>query len=319
MWQNKTLAITGGTGSFGKKMVEYALSTQVSEIRVISRDEFKHHQMQKNFRDDRLKFYIADIRDLAALSSSLFNVDYVFHAAALKQVPSCENFPQEAVKTNILGSDNVFKASIDNQVQSVIALSTDKAVYPVNSMGITKSLMEKIALKYSGNGVTKINITRYGNVLFSRGSVIPLFLDLARNNKPLTITESSMTRFLLPLNDAIKLVEYALFSNDDGCIFTRKSSAASVETIANAIKTLNSDDISIESIGIRPGEKLHETLLTEEEMSIAIDEGDYYKIPEIPRTYTKNSTSYSSDKTTQLSTDDFLKLITTQPEYKEYL
>lgn len=279
MLNNKTLLITGGTGSFGNAVLNRFLNTDIKEIRIFSRDEKKQHDMRVEMRNDKLKFYIGDVRDFDSISNALKNVDYVFHAAALKQVPSCEFYPIEAVKTNVLGTENVLNASIINNVKKVVCLSTDKAVYPINAMGISKAMMEKIMVAKSRNsGDTTIVGTRYGNVMASRGSVIPLFFDQITNRKPITITDPDMTRFMMTLEDAVELVLYAFEHGNSGDIFVQKAPASTIGELADALKTIYNSDVPINIIGTRHSEKLYETLLSKEELIMSEDLGDYYRI-----------------------------------------
>ena len=283
MFKGKVFLITGGTGSFGSTVVGKLLETDASEIRIFSRDEKKQDDMRKRFSNPRLKFYIGDVRELSSLVSATRCVDYVFHAAALKQVPSCEFYPLEAVKTNVLGTDNVLEACIRNEVSKVVCLSTDKAVYPINAMGISKAMMEKVIIGKARNvdaQKTVICATRYGNVMASRGSVIPLFLDQIRANSPLTITDSTMTRFMMTLEDAVNLVFYAFNHGVSGDLFVQKAPAATIYTLVKALKDVTgaiSHPTTV--IGTRHGEKLFETLLSREEMLVAIDHGEYYRVP----------------------------------------
>jgi len=281
MFKDKVLMITGGTGSFGNAVLNRFLDTGIAEVRIFSRDEKKQDDMRKKYANPKLKFYIGDVRDYESVNSAMRNVDYVFHSAALKQVPSCEFHPLQATKTNVLGTENVLKAAIGNNVQSVICLSTDKAVYPINAMGISKALMEKVAIAKSRNSSsTKICVTRYGNVMASRGSVIPLFVDQIRQGKPLTLTNPDMTRFMMTLDDALDLVLYAFEHGNSGDIFVQKAPAATVDVLAKALsELLNKPDYPIGVIGTRHGEKLYEALLSVEEMALAEDMGDYYRIP----------------------------------------
>lgn len=319
-WSNKVLAITGGTGSFGQKMLEHVLQTDIQEIRIISRDEYKHDAMAHKYPDSRIKFLLRDVRERDGLSNLLEGADFLFHAAALKQVPSCELQPMEAVKTNILGSSNVLQSAIEAQVSSVVVLSTDKAVYPLNAMGISKAMMERLALAAAESAKsTAVNVTRYGNVLFSRGSVIPLFIRQARSGLPLSITEESMTRFLLPLSEATQLVEHALFSALSGNIFVRKSKSASVGTIARAIIENLATDSKVRRIGIRPGEKIHETLLTEEELSFATDEGEFYRTNLRNRKPTAVTGALTSDSVYQMNEAEVWDLLQSQPELTDLL
>ena len=281
MFKDRIFLVTGGTGSFGNVVVKRLLKENVKEIRIFSRDEKKQDDMRKSYKDDRLKFYIGDVRDFQSIETALRNVDYVFSAAALKQVPSCEFFPVEAVKTNILGTENVLNAAIMNHVERVVILSTDKAVYPINAMGMTKALMEKVMVakaRTNTNG-TLLCGTRYGNVMASRGSVIPLFIEQIKEGRALTITNPNMTRFMMTLDDAINLVLYAFENGKPGDIFVQKAPAATIGDLAQALKELFSADNDIKIIGTRHGEKLYESLLTSEEMEVAQDLGNYYRIP----------------------------------------
>ncbi len=279
--KNKILLITGGTGSFGNAVLEQFLKTAVKEIRIFSRDEKKQDDMRKKYSSKKIKFYLGDVREKESIKLAIKDVDYIFHAAALKQVPSCEFYPMEAVKTNIIGTQNVIDLAIDAKVKKIICLSTDKAVHPINTMGISKALMEKVAISKSlNNKNTVICVTRYGNVIGSRGSVIPLFINSLIEKKPLTITEPSMTRFMMSLDEAVKLVFFALENGKSGEIFVQKSPAASIENLSLALLQLfKNASTKIINIGIRHGEKIFETLLTKEEMSKAIDLGKFYKIP----------------------------------------
>ena len=288
MFKNKTLLITGGTGSFGNAVLNRFLKTDIGEIRVFSRDEKKQDDMRHEFQakmpefSDKIKFFIGDVRDLASVKNAMHGVDYIFHAAALKQVPSCEFFPMEAVKTNVIGTDNVLTAAIDAGVKSVICLSTDKAAYPVNSMGISKALEERIAVAKSRNvdpQKTKICCTRYGNVMCSRGSVIPLWIEQIKEGKPITITEPSMTRFIMSLDEAVDLVLFAFENGVSGDILVQKAPACTIETLAKAVNELFGNKTEIKMIGIRHGEKLYETLLTREECVNAVDMGEFYRVP----------------------------------------
>ncbi|WP_158146943.1 polysaccharide biosynthesis protein [Vibrio fluvialis] len=283
MFSNKVLLITGGTGSFGNAVLNRFLETDIKEIRVFSRDEKKQDDMRKKYNNPKLKFYIGDVRDYNSVLTATRGVDFIYHAAALKQVPSCEFHPMEAVKTNVLGTENVLEAAITNQVKRVVCLSTDKAVYPINAMGISKAMMEKVMVAKSRNvDATKTVIcgTRYGNVMASRGSVIPLFVDLIKSDKPMTITDPSMTRFMMTLEDAVDLVLYAFEHGTNGDIFVQKAPAATVETLAQALRELlGVKEHPINVIGTRHGEKLFEALLSREEMVAAVDMGDYYRVP----------------------------------------
>ena len=282
MFNNKVLLITGGTGSFGNAVMKRFLDTDIKEIRIFSRDEKKQDDMRKLYNNNKLKFYIGDVRDLDSVKNVMHGVDYIFHAAALKQVPSCEFFPLEAVKTNVLGTDNVLTAAIAAGVKKVVVLSTDKAVYPINAMGMSKALMEKIMIakaRLCNPDKTILCGTRYGNVMASRGSVIPLFISQIKEGKPITITDPNMTRFMMTIDDAIDLVLYAFESAQPGDIFIHKAPAATIGTLASALKKLFKADNPIKIIGTRHGEKLYETLVTREEMAKAEDLGKYYRIP----------------------------------------
>ncbi len=288
LFENKTLLITGGTGSFGNAVLNRFLKTDIGEIRVFSRDEKKQDDMRHEFQAkmpevaEKIKFYIGDVRDLASVKNAMHGVDYIFHAAALKQVPSCEFFPIEAVKTNVLGTENVLTAAIDEGVKTVICLSTDKAAYPVNAMGTSKAMMEKVIVAKSRTTTkTKICCTRYGNVMCSRGSVIPLWIDQIRNGQPITITEPSMTRFIMSLDEAVDLVLFAFEKGESGDILVQKAPACTIETQAKAVVELfdKTNNTPIKVIGIRHGEKMYETLLTNEECSNAIDLGNFYRVP----------------------------------------
>ncbi|WOX05443.1 polysaccharide biosynthesis protein [Microbulbifer pacificus] len=282
-FENKVLLITGGTGSFGNAVLDKFLTTGIREIRIFSRDEKKQDDMRKRYANSKLKFYIGDVRDFQSVLNATRGVDYIFHAAALKQVPSCEFHPMEAVKTNVVGTENVLEAAIQNGVRRVVCLSTDKAVYPINAMGISKAMMEKVMVAKSRNvdeEKTVICGTRYGNVMASRGSVIPLFVDQIRAGKPLTLTDPNMTRFMMTLADAVELVLYAFEHGSNGDLFVQKAPAATVETLARALtRMLDKPEYPIEVIGTRHGEKLYEALLSREEMACAEDRGDYYRVP----------------------------------------
>jgi UDP-glucose 4-epimerase len=281
VFKNKTLLITGGTGSFGNAVLNRFLDTDhFSEIRVFSRDEKKQEDQRRRLSNPKVKFYIGDVRDPQSVETAVRGVDYIFHAAALKQVPSCEFFPLEAVKTNVLGTENVLEAAIRNNVKNVVVLSTDKAVYPINAMGISKAMMEKVLVAKSRNaGNTIISGTRYGNVMASRGSVIPLFVDQIKSKQDLTLTDPSMTRFMMTLEDAVDLVLYGFEHANPGDMFVQKAPAATVETLAKALIEMYNGDSQIKVIGTRHGEKLYESLLTREEKVKAEDMGNYYRIP----------------------------------------
>jgi UDP-N-acetylglucosamine 4,6-dehydratase/5-epimerase len=300
MFQGKTLLITGGTGSFGNAVMKRFLSTDIKEIRIFSRDEKKQDDMRKKFNNEKLKFFLGDVRDLSSLKNAMYNVDYIFHAAALKQVPSCEFFPLEAVKTNVIGTDNVLTAAIEMNVKKVICLSTDKAAYPINAMGISKAMMEKVFVAKSKTinaDKTLICGTRYGNVMASRGSVIPLFIDQIKNGQPLTVTDPSMTRFLMSLDEAVELVLFAFENAESGDIMVQKSPASTVGDLAQAIKEIFNVDNEIKIIGTRHGEKLYETLLTKEEFVVSKDMGEFYKVPADKRDLNYDKYFVEGDKT----------------------
>ena len=283
MIKNKTLLITGGTGSFGNAVLQRFLNTnEFSEIRIFSRDEKKQDDMRQLYRKDKIKYYIGDVRDKRSVDTAMIGVDYVFHAAALKQVPSCEFFPMEAVRTNIIGTENVIDSAISHEVEKFILLSTDKAVYPINAMGISKALAEKVMLAKSrdiNNAGTILCGTRYGNVMASRGSVIPLFVEQIKANKPITITDANMTRFMMTLEDAVELVMYAFEHGNPGDLFVQKAPASTIDVLVKALLELYKANNEIKIIGTRHGEKLYETLVNREEMAKAEDLGDYYRIP----------------------------------------
>jgi len=282
MFKNATLLITGGTGSFGNAVLDRFLNTDIAEIRVFSRDEKKQDDMRHKYHNDKIKFYIGDVRDIQSVKNAMHGVDYIFHAAALKQVPSCEFFPLEAVKTNVLGTDNVLTAAIESGVKKVICLSTDKAAYPVNAMGTSKAMMEKVFVAKARTVSperTLICGTRYGNVLCSRGSVVPLFVEQIKHGKPLTITEPSMTRFIMSLDEAVELVLFAFEKAASGDIMVQKAPASTIGDLAQAVKELFHTENEIKVIGIRHGEKMYETLLTNEECAHAMDMGDFFRVP----------------------------------------
>lgn len=282
MFSDKTLLITGGTGSFGNAVLQRFLKTDIAQIRLFSRDEKKQDDMRHTYRDEKLKFYIGDVRDPGSIRDAMEGVDYVFHAAALKQVPSCEFYPMEAVRTNVMGADNVITAAIQSGVKNVIVLSTDKAAYPINAMGMSKGLMEKVAIARArvaaGKGCT-ICVTRYGNVMASRGSVIPLFVEQIRQGLPLTVTDPTMTRFMMSLDDAVDLVIYAFQNAGPGDLFVQKAASATISTLAEAVKRILNADNPIRVIGTRHGEKHYETLMTREEILRAVDLGQYFRVP----------------------------------------
>lgn len=282
IFKDKVLLITGGTGSFGNAVLKRFIDTDIKEIRIFSRDEKKQEDMRIAYKNDKIKFYIGDVRNYRSIEDAMDGVDYVFHAAALKQVPSCEFFPIEAVETNVLGANNVIEAAINHNVKKVIVLSTDKAAYPINAMGMSKALMEKVAIAKGRNlekGKTVICRTRYGNVMASRGSVIPLFCQQIAEGKSITITNPEMTRFMMTLEDAVDLVIYAFEHGEQGDLFVQKAPAATIEVLADAIKELKHSDVKTNIIGTRHGEKLYEVLVTKEEMVNAEDLGGYYRIP----------------------------------------
>lgn len=282
MFKGKTLLITGGTGSFGNAVLDRFINTDIGEIRIFSRDEKKQDDMRKKYNNDKIKFYIGDVRDIESLRTVIYGVDYIFHAAALKQVPSCEFFPLEAVKTNVLGTNNMLTIAIEAGVKKVVCLSTDKAAYPVNAMGTSKAMMEKVFVAKSRTispDKTLICGTRYGNVMCSRGSVIPLFIEQIKAGKQLTITDPNMTRFIMSLEEAIDLVMFAFENAESGDIMVQKSPACTIGVLAQALKDLFNVDNEIKIIGIRHGEKLYETLLTNEECAKAIDMGSFYRVP----------------------------------------
>jgi len=281
VFKNKILLITGGTGSFGNAVLNRFINSDVKEIRIFSRDEKKQDDMRKSFNNPKLKFYIGDVRDYQSVLNAIRGVDFIYHAAALKQVPSCEFYPLEAVKTNVLGTENVLEAAIVSGVSRVVCLSTDKAVYPINAMGISKAMMEKVIVAKSRNSKnTTICVTRYGNVMASRGSVIPVFANQIRSDNPITITDPNMTRFMMTLDDAVDLVIYAFKNGNSGDIFVQKAPAATIETLVESLKSiLKKPDNKVDIIGTRHGEKLFEVLLSREEMASAEDLGDYFRIP----------------------------------------
>ena len=332
---DSVVTITGGTGSFGSTMVQHVLSKGAAEVRVFSRDESKQDVLRNNLQDDRVKFYIGDVRDQQSVDSAIKGSDLVFHAAALKQVPSCEFFPLEAVATNVQGSANVLRSSLNFGVGSVVCLSTDKAVYPINAMGMSKALMEKTATSFARNNPkskTKIAITRYGNVMFSRGSVIPLFVNQIKAGKPITVTDLNMTRFLMSLSDSVDLVNYALENASSGDLLVRKAPAATVEVLVEALKQLfDVADAKTQLIGVRHGEKIYESLLSTEEMAHAIDQDTYFRVPldtrgldysiyfEEGESRTAELSSYTSHNTMRLDVEGVKKLLLTLPEVRQEL
>lgn len=281
-FDNKTILITGGTGSFGRAVLDRFINTDIKQIRVFSRDELKQDDMRHFYQNDKIKYYIGDVRNKDSILEAMQGVDYVFQAAALKQVPSCEFFPLEAVKTNVIGTDNVLSAAIECKVKSVICLSTDKAAYPINAMGKSKAMMESVAIAKSRTcdpNITKICCTRYGNVMCSRGSVIPLFIKQIKEGKDLTVTNKDMTRFIMSLDESVDLVLYAFEHGNSGDLFVMKAPACTIETLALAVKKVFNSNANIKTIGIRHGEKMYETLLTDEECKFAEDLGNFYRVP----------------------------------------
>ncbi|MGF2053270.1 polysaccharide biosynthesis protein [Vagococcus fluvialis] len=324
MFKNKTLLITGGTGSFGNAVLDRFLQTDIKEIRIFSRDEKKQDDMRKKYMNSKIKFYIGDVRDVNSIKNAMHGVDYVFHAAALKQVPSCEFFPMEAVKTNIIGTENVVQSAIEAKVKKVICLSTDKAAYPINAMGISKAMMEKVFVSKSrtvDESETLICGTRYGNVMASRGSVIPLFIEQIKSGNPLTVTDPDMTRYLMSLEEAVELVVFAFENAHTGDIMVQKAPASTVGDLAQAIKELFSYDKEIKVIGTRHGEKLYETLLTKEEYIKAEEFDGYYRVPADNRdlNYGKYFEDGSQALTEQQEYNSHNTKILTIPEIKEKL
>jgi UDP-N-acetylglucosamine 4,6-dehydratase len=324
MFSGKKLLITGGTGSFGVAVLDRFLNTNIKEIRIFSRDEKKQEDLRIKLSNDKVKFYIGDIRNYDSVLSAMQGVDYIFHAAALKQVPSCEFYPMEAIRTNVLGAEHLLNAALASEVERVIFLSTDKAVYPINAMGLSKALMEKLMVakaRMNQNGKTVFCGTRYGNVMASRGSVIPLFVSQIKEGKPLTVTDPKMTRFMMSLNDAVDLVLYAYKNGQQGDRFVQKAPAATIETVANALKEIFNAKNEIKIIGTRHGEKLYETLVTREEMAVAEDCGNYYRIPPDIRDLNYNkyffegeseitkAEDYHSSNTKQLSLEETKELL----------
>jgi len=335
MFKNKILLITGGTGSFGNAVLNHFVNSDLKEIRIFSRDEKKQEDMRIIFRNKKINFFIGDVRDFESINSAMNGVDYVFHAGALKQVPSCEFFPMQAVKTNILGAENVLEAAAGNNVKKVIVLSTDKAVYPINTMGMSKAMMEKLAVSKSRDPRVQANkavicATRYGNVMCSRGSIIPLFIKQIKEGQPLTITNSNMTRFMMSLEDSVELVLFAFHHAQPGDIFVQKSPAATIETLAQALKELFNATNEIKIIGARHGEKMYESLCGKEEMSKAEDLGKFYRVPADLRdlNYTKylkedgprlQDDEYNSDNTKRLNVEELKDLLLTLDYVREEL
>lgn len=333
MFKDKVLLITGGTGSFGNKVLEMFLDSSLKEIRIFSRDEKKQDDMRKKYKNPKIKFFIGDVRDINTLENVMPGVDYIFHAAALKQVPSCEFFPIEAVKTNVFGSYNLLDCATRHGVKKIVCLSTDKAAYPINAMGMSKALMEKIiiakARMLGDDAKTTICLTRYGNVMGSRGSVIPLFYKLIKEEKPITVTDPSMTRYMMTLEQAVKLVMFAFENGKQGDLFVQKAPGATIQTLADAVKKYKNSDAEIKIIGTRHGEKDHEVLVTREEMSKAEDMGEYFRIPMDNRdlnydNFYKNGDgkvkkfeSYTSNNTRQLDVDGMIELLKEMGEIEE--
>lgn len=327
-----TVAITGGTGSFGSTMVSHLLCRGVEKVHILSRDEAKQDEMRRRFNDPRLRLFIGDVRDYESVADAFIGVDFVFHAAALKQVPSCEFFPTQAVRTNVHGSHNVIEAAAAAGARSVVCLSTDKAVYPVNAMGMSKALMEKTAQAFARNhpkSKTTVSVTRYGNVMYSRGSVIPLFVSQKQADGPITVTEPSMTRFLMSLADSVALVEHAFLHAEPGDLFVRKAPASTVDVLGRAVSSLFGDECpEIKVIGTRHGEKLHETLLSREEMVKAVDQGDYFRVPLDARSleyelYFEEGqreevklVDYTSENTQRLDVEATRQILMTLPEIR---
>lgn len=334
MFSNKKLLITGGTGSFGNAVLQRFLQSDIHEIRIFSRDEKKQDDMRHQYQNQKLKFYIGDVRNPDSLGEAMEGVDYVFHAAALKQVPSCEFYPMEALRTNVIGTDNMLTAALTERVKKVVVLSTDKAAYPINAMGMSKALMEKVTIAKSRIAAEKGVIfcaTRYGNVMASRGSVIPLFVNQIKLGQPITITDPNMTRFMMSLEDSVNLVNYAFNNGNPGDLFVQKAPAATIATVADALKQIFKWDHSIQIIGTRHGEKLYETLLTREEMAHAEDLGDYYRVVADNRDlnyekyFTKGENSvatkedYHSHNTRRLDINEMISMLEKLPFIQEAL
>ena len=333
LFTNKTLLITGGTGSFGNAVLKRFLNSDIREIRIFSRDEKKQDDMRHQIQNPKVKFYIGDVRDKRSVDGAMTGVDYVFHAAALKQVPSCEFFPMQAVRTNVIGTENVLDSAVQNGVKNVVVLSTDKAAYPINAMGISKAMMEKVAIakarSLGENAQTTICCTRYGNVMASRGSVIPLWIDQIKSGKPITVTDPSMTRYMMTLDDAVDLVLYAFEHGNNGDLFVQKAPAATLEVLAESLKELYRTDTEVKIIGTRHGEKLYETLVTREEMFKSEDMGNYFRIPADSRdlNYDKffvegqvdisKIEDYHSHNTHRLNKQDMKQLLLKLPEVRE--
>ncbi len=333
IFKDKVLLITGGTGSFGNKVLEMFLDSSLKEIRIFSRDEKKQDDMRKKYKNPKIKFFIGDVRDMSTLEVVMPGVDYIFHAAALKQVPSCEFFPVEAVKTNVIGSNNVLECAVRHGVKKIVCLSTDKAAYPINAMGMSKALMEKTiiakARMLGEDSNTTICLTRYGNVMGSRGSVIPLFYKLIKEGKPITVTDPNMTRYMMTLEQAVKLVMFAFENGNQGDLFVQKAPGATIQTLADAVKKFKNSDVETKIIGTRHGEKDHEVLVTREEMTKAEDMGDYFRVPMDNRDLNydnfypngdgkvKKYESYTSNNTHQLDVDGMVELLKEMGEIEE--
>jgi len=333
-FDDKTLLITGGTGSFGNAVLKRFLNSSLKEIRIFSRDEKKQDDMRRLYKNDKIKFIIGDVRNRDSIGEAMEGVDLVFHAAALKQVPSCEFYPMEAVRTNVIGTDNVLTAAIHAGVKNVVVLSTDKAAYPINAMGMSKALMEKVAVaksRVAAERGTVVCVTRYGNVMASRGSVIPLFIEQIRQGRPLTVTDPNMTRFMMSLDDAVNLVVYAFQNGEPGDLFVQKAPAATIECLAQAVKRVFASDVPTNVIGTRHGEKLHETLLTREERLRAIDIPGYFRVPADNRDlnyglyFSQGEGSlqpiedYNSGNTHRLSVDEMAQMLADLPYVKDVL
>jgi UDP-glucose 4-epimerase len=332
-FKDKSFLVVGGTGSFGNQVIQHLVNRNVKEIRVLSRDEKKQDDMRKLYRMGNLKFYIGDVRDRSSLTNAIKGTDYIFHAAALKQVPSCEFYPIEAVKTNVVGTHNVLRSAQRHGVERVVVLSTDKAVYPINAMGISKALMEKVAVAESRNSenVTSIMATRYGNVIASRGSAIPLFIKQIKSGGPITLTEPNMTRFLMSLDRAVDLVFHAFDNGQNGDIFVQKAPAATVETIAYALMKLVGKEVPIKVIGRRHGEKAHESLVSSEELAVALESEEYYRIPRDHRStnysleqkldadFNNTEEPYASSNTRILDIQETLELLQSTPEVRDLI
>ncbi len=330
----RKVLITGGTGSFGSTVTRGLLQGPIDEIRILSRDEAKQDDMRRRLGDDRVRFYVGDVRDPGSVREAMDGVDYVFHAAALKQVPSCEFFPLQAVATNVNGSDNVIRAAHEAGVRSVVCLSTDKAVYPVNAMGLSKAMMERVAMAFSRNhpeSSTTVSVTRYGNVMYSRGSVIPLFVEQVRAGRPMTITNPRMTRFLMSLDESVALVQYAFENAQPGDLFIRKAPASTIEDLAKAVAMVMGVEPQIQIIGTRHGEKTYESLLSREEMAEAEDRGEYYRVPLDARSLdyglyveeggheVEQESDYTSHNTQRLTVEEVAALLENLPEMREAL